>query len=92
MSLAGATRRFLGAIFDLYHDVGMEEIGKIVDTGDLYRVTAPGGHHCRMYRWKDLKTLLERHPCEVINVSAANFPLMQNEALLEEARRDPRFW
>ncbi len=44
MSLAGATRRFLGAIFDLYREVGMGEVRRVVDTGDHFGVTAPGGH------------------------------------------------
>jgi hypothetical protein len=70
----------------------MEEVRRVVDTGDQYGVTAPDGHHCRMYRWEDLKALLERHPCEVVSASAANFLSVQNEALLEEARRDPVFW
>ncbi len=92
MSLAGSTRRFMGSIFDLYREVGMEEIQKVIETGDLYGATAPGGHRCRMYRWEDLKALLERQPCEIIAASAANFLSVQNEALLEEARRDQRFW
>lgn len=92
MSLAGATRRFLGAIFDLYREMGMEAVRRVVDTGDQYGVTAPGGHYCRMYRWEDLKALLDRHPCEVVSTSAANFLSVQNEALLEEAHRDPLFW
>jgi hypothetical protein len=44
----------------------MEEIQRVIDTGDLYSATAPGGHHRRMYRWKDLKTFLERQPCEIV--------------------------
>jgi SAM-dependent methyltransferase len=92
MSLAGATRRFLGAIFDLYREVGAEEVRRVVDTGDQYGVTAPGGHYCRMYRWEDLEALLERHPCKVVSASASNFLSVQNEALLEEAHRDPLFW
>jgi SAM-dependent methyltransferase len=87
VSLAGATRRFLGAMFVLYREVGIEENRRVVDTGDQYGVTAPSGHYCRMYRWEDLKALLERHPCEVVTASAANFLCVQNEALLEEAHR-----
>jgi SAM-dependent methyltransferase len=92
MSLAGATRRFLGAIFDLYREVGGEEVRRVVDTGDQHGVTAPGGHYCRMYLWEELKALLERHPCEVVAASAANFLSVQNEAVLEEVQRDPVFW
>ena len=73
MSVAGAARRFLEAIFDLYREMGMEEVSRVVYTGDQHGVTTPGGHHCRMYRWEDLKVLLERHPCEVVAASDANF-------------------
>ena len=89
MSLAGATRRFLGAIFDLYQEVGIEEVRSVVDTGDQHGVTAPDGHHCHMYRWEELEALLEPHPCEVVAASAANFLSVQNQAVLEEVERDP---
>jgi SAM-dependent methyltransferase len=92
MSLAGATRRFLGAIFDLYQEVGIEEVRSVVDTGDQHGVTAPDGHHCHMYRWEELEALLEPHPCEIVTASAANFLSVQNEELLKRASRDPLFW
>lgn len=92
MSLVGATRRFLAPVVDLYHEVGVEEIQKVIDTGDLYGAAALNGHRCRMYRWADLEALLQRHPCEIVAASAANFLSVQNEALLEEASRGPRFW
>lgn len=92
MSLGGATRRFLGAIYDIYTEVGPDAVEEVVRTGDQRGVTAPGGHHCRMYRWANLKALIDRHPCEIVAASAANFLSLQNEELLEEVRRDERFW
>jgi ubiquinone/menaquinone biosynthesis C-methylase UbiE len=93
MSLAGATRRFLGAVFELYREAGMEAARRVMETGDQYGATAPGGHRCRMYRWQDLKSLLERHPCEIVAASAANFLSVQNEELLATVREeDLRFW
>ena len=92
MSLAGGTRKFFGATFDLYREVGMEEVQRVVDTGDQYGVVAPHGHHCHMYRWEELKAILERHSCEIVAASAANFLSVQDEAVLEEAGRDPVFW
>ncbi len=92
MSLGGATRMFLGSVYDLYREVGMEEVRRVVDTGDLHGVASRSGHHCRMYRWADLEALLDRHPCEIVAASAANFLSVQNEALLEEVRGDEGFW
>jgi ubiquinone/menaquinone biosynthesis C-methylase UbiE len=93
MSLAGATRRFLGEIFELYREVGMEAFQRIVQGYDQYNASAPGGHRCRMYSWRDLKALLERHPCEIVAASAANFLSVQNEELLAAVRQeDVRFW
>jgi hypothetical protein len=92
MSFAGATRRLLGAIYDIYRAAGLDAVEEVVRTGDQRGVSAPSGHHCRMYRWSDLKALLDRHPCEIVAASAANFLSVQNEELLEEARADERFW
>ena len=92
MSLAGATRRFLGAIYDIYEEAGPEAVEEVVKTGDQRGVTAPSGHHCRMYRWADLEALLERHRCEIVAASAANFLSVQNEELLGEVQTDERFW
>ncbi len=92
MSLGGATRRHLGSVYDLYREVGMEEVQRVVDTGDLRGDASQNDHHCRMYRWADLEALLERHPCEIVAASAANFLSVQNEGLLEEVRTDERFW
>ena len=41
MSLTGATRRFLGAVHDIYQKVGLEAIQEVVDTGDQYGAIAP---------------------------------------------------
>lgn len=67
-------------------------VQKVVDTGDLYGAASTNKHHCRMYRWADLKALLERHPCEIVAASAANFLSVQNEDLLEGVGRDRGFW
>lgn len=31
------------------------------------------GHVCRLYRWRDLRAMLDRHPCRLLVASAANF-------------------
>jgi len=78
ISLVESTRSFSDSIYDPPREVGMEEIQGVIDTGDLYGATAPGGHYCRMYRWADLKALLERHECEIVAASAANFLSVHN--------------
>ena len=64
MSLLGATRKHLQAVLELPE----EERETVVATGVLH-----GEHRCRMYRWSQLKELLESRPCRIVAASASNF-------------------
>jgi SAM-dependent methyltransferase len=92
MSLAGGTRRFLEGVLGLVRKSGLETVQQVIQTGDLYGDTSVRGHHCRMYRWRELEALLRRHPCEIVAASAANFLSVRNEELLEEAMSDATLW
>jgi heme oxygenase len=45
------------------------------------------GHALRLYRWRELREMLERHPCRIIAASAANFLVNGNEEAFEEDQR-----
>lgn len=91
MSLLGTTQQRLPSVWELADQFGLSAIQKVIDTGDL-----PGdinnGHTCRMYRWAELKSLLERHPCKIDSVSAANFLSLHHEETLQVIENDPTRW
>lgn len=69
MSLLGATRIFFDDILTL------ENYPDLVDgvrRDGLLTVEHNSGHPMKLYRYADLRALLERHSCEVVAASAAN--------------------
>ena len=73
MSLLGAFRAFHQYLPELVERFGWERaVAEVVETGDL-DAELNDGHVCRLYRWRDLETLLGRHPCRLLVASAANF-------------------
>ena len=72
MSLLGAFHAFFPVIPEFIDDYGIAAARAVFDRGDL-----PGeqndGHHLRMYRWRDVQALVDRHPCTLVTASAANF-------------------
>jgi SAM-dependent methyltransferase len=92
MSLLGASRRFLPSILSDVNLFGLEAIQQVMDTGDQ-NGDVSRGHHCRMYRWNELKSLLEKHTCSIIAVSAANFLSPNHEQVLQDLESNrPELW
>ena len=90
MSLLGTSRRFLGALLDLARHHGPGVVDALFASHDQIGVIAEG-HRFRYYTWASLQALLARHPCTIIDASAANFLAIGNhEALLEPLLQDPR--
>jgi SAM-dependent methyltransferase len=80
MSLLGAARAFFDQLPPLVDEFGWERaITDIFETGDLDGEINKG-HVCRLYRWRSLRALLERHPCRIVTASAANFFSVANDA------------
>lgn len=93
MSLLGATRAFLSQIMQLAQDIGLAEIERVNTTGILYGgEVAKTGHHCHMYRWAELKAMLERHPCRLVAASSSNFLSVGNEEALRDLVSDAKMW
>jgi SAM-dependent methyltransferase len=79
MSLLGSARAFFHFFPDLIEEFGWQRaVADIIETGDL-PADVNRGHVCRLYRWSDLRALLERHPCRILAASAANFISVGNE-------------
>jgi SAM-dependent methyltransferase len=89
MSLLGTSRSFLGALLDLTRRHGSEVVDELFASHDQIGVIAEG-HRFRYYTWASLQALLARHPCTLIDASAANFlAIGNNEELLEPLLHDP---
>ncbi len=79
MSLLGTLRRFFSFFPGLIETHGWNAaVGEVMRTGILGG-ELNDGHILRMYRWRELKEMLERHPCRVTTASAANFIVLGNE-------------
>jgi SAM-dependent methyltransferase len=89
MSLLGTSRRFLGALLELARRHGAGVVDALFASHDQIGVIAEG-HRFRYYTWASLQALLARHPCTIIDASAANFlAIGNNEQLLEPLLHDP---
>jgi SAM-dependent methyltransferase len=73
MSLLGAARAFFDWFPGLIEEFGWKRaVADVIETGDL-PADINEGHVCRLYRWRNLEALLDRHPCRVLAASASNF-------------------
>jgi SAM-dependent methyltransferase len=91
MSLLGSVRAFLPGVRSDIESFGLEELQAILDTGNQ-RGPISRGHHCHMYRWQELRALLDRHPCKLVDASAANYLSAQGSEALSEIEGDPVLW
>ncbi|HYF96320.1 MAG TPA: class I SAM-dependent methyltransferase [Symbiobacteriaceae bacterium] len=69
MSLVGSTRAGLGAALGFVGRFGLEAVSHVARTGDLDG--SLNGHACRMFRWSELKAMLERQTCAIVGAAAS---------------------
>jgi len=70
MSLVGATAGGLVAVIEIARGRGPGGVQAVIDTGDLpAELSSHAPMH--MYRWSELRDLLERHPCGIVAASAS---------------------
>lgn len=91
MSLAGATRKFVPTVMKWARERSFAEIEEVIRTGDQTGAIA-ADHHCHMYRWSELRALLERHACRVVAASAANYLSVNQDEALRPFMGDPVLW
>lgn len=78
MSLVGTMRAFLPGVDEEMHEFGLETMRRIFDTGDLplpHSSTGP----LHMFRWEELRALIDAEPCRIVAASASNFLSLQND-------------
>jgi 2-polyprenyl-3-methyl-5-hydroxy-6-metoxy-1,4-benzoquinol methylase len=89
MSLHRSMHAFLGAAADEIEVFGVEEMQAILDTGDLPTNHSSLGMPTHLFSWAELRALLERHACDLVVASAANFLSIGNDEVCERWRQDP---
>jgi len=91
-SLFGTLRRYLPAVLALCAAHGVEAaMQQVIATGDLGG-EINNGHTIHLFRWEELRALLERHGCRVVAASAANFLSPGQEEVLGELGGQPALW
>ena len=89
MSLWGTIHRHLAALRDL----PVENMRRIIDTGDLTAENEPASeHYCHMYRSDELADVLRRNGFAPLAMSASNALATNLEPLLAEIRQDAARW
>lgn len=92
MSLLGSSRRFLSGILSEIDKFGLEAIQQVIDSGDQYGDVS-NGHPCHMYRWSELKSLLEKQDCSIVAALSANFLSPCHDQLLQNLQStSPELW
>ena len=72
MSLVGATSGALAQVLAEVHMYGLEVVDHVIATGNLPSLLSGGHLPMHMFRWSELRALLERHAGEVVAASAAS--------------------
>ncbi|HUF58424.1 MAG TPA: class I SAM-dependent methyltransferase [Actinomycetota bacterium] len=91
MSNMGTLRAYLGSLAEEWESYGAERWQAIFETGDLPAEQSSTGR-MHMYRWAELRDLLERHGADVVAASAANFLSAGTGDLSEAWLPDPARW
>lgn len=92
MSLLGSFHELLSPVIDIARGGGVASLQRLIETGNQYEDDVSGGHLLRFYRWQELRTLLERHPCTIVAASASNFLSIAHDALLEDIVGENALW
>lgn len=91
MSLAGATRKYFPGVVKWARERSLEEVRTIIETGDQTGAIS-ANHHCHMYRWSELRALLEGRGCQIVAASAANYLSVNQQEVLQQVSADPSMW
>ena len=74
MSSLGTWRLHTEGVFDLIQELGLPRLQKLFEDGDVTgKLAAKGTHHCHMFRWSELRNLIEEQRCDIVAVSACSF-------------------
>jgi ubiquinone/menaquinone biosynthesis C-methylase UbiE len=91
MTIVGSIRYLLPSVLEELERFGVEAMARIVRTGDL-RPTQPVGHVCRMFRWREVKQMIDRAPCRLLAASASNASSLGRDDVVERFASNPEWW
>lgn len=91
MSLLGSIQKLLPGVLQDVEQYGLATVQQLMETGDHHGEMA-AGHDCHLYRWTEFKEVLQRHQCQIVAASAANFLSVANDDVLEETINHPATW
>lgn len=91
MTLLGSMRYLLPQVIAELELVGLDATAQIVETGDL-RPTQPSGHVCRMFRWRELKQMIDAAPCRLLAASASHATSLGHDDAVERVAANPAWW
>ena len=92
MSLHGSVHAFLASVDAEIQEFGIDEEQAIVETGDLPSDHSSMGTPAHLFSWDELRALLERHDCDLVVASAANFLSIGNDEICERWLQDREMW
>ena len=75
--------------------MSLEKFDELTRSGDVIGdLAAKGTHQCHMFRWREFKDILSKHPVDILDVSAANYLSngLTNEENLMEIMKDSEKW
>ncbi|MGY5880721.1 MAG: class I SAM-dependent methyltransferase [Candidatus Thorarchaeota archaeon] len=94
MSCLGTYHHLLNNVF-IDQEIELDKFDELTRSGDVTRdLAAKGTHQCHMFRWREFKDILSKHPVDILDVSAANYLSngLANEENLIEIMKDPEKW
>ncbi|MBA8794612.1 SAM-dependent methyltransferase [Friedmanniella endophytica] len=91
MSTLGTWRQALPSVTGVAERVGDEVNDAVLADGDL-RLIDRTEHACRMFRWRQLRDLVEQAGGRVVAASASNWASLGDPSVLEPLERDPDRW
>ena len=91
MATIGTTRYFLPFVVDEIRQFGIEVTDAVIRTGDL-RYTPADAHRCRVFRWREIREMLDRLPCRLTAASASNATSLADAEAMQWLAAEPGRW
>jgi SAM-dependent methyltransferase len=88
----GTMRAFLAGVRDEIREDGDQWTEQVVATGDLVSPHSSLGIPMHLFTWEELRSLFERHACEVLAASASNFLSTGDPEAAEWFTGEPHRW
>lgn len=88
MSLVGSASLGLAQVVEDAKEFGFEATDEIIRTGNLPSTFSRGHLPMHLYRWSELRDLLERHPSRIVAASAASIGVPQDHELFGSLTAD----